>query len=182
MHTILLTSFTTWLPHQGSNSSEVLLREIERQDIERQGHQGNRRRYFLQGLPVNTRQAFRQVWDAVQQYRPDGVVCCGMAESRSQLELEWQAKGEGQRRRTGLDLDRLKAGLSPLGLSDDAGDFVCNDLYYGLLKGLATTSDPSLQGCQGLFIHVPPVTIGPEAWERTIVLFKTLLERLEQHP
>lgn len=41
----------------------------------------------------------------------------------------------------------------PAEVSQTAGTFVCNHVFYGLMDALAT--DPSLRGVRGGFIHVP---------------------------
>ena len=161
-HTILLTSFTTWIPHQSSNSSDDLLVAVQSQGkLPPHCH-------LLRQLPVATQPAFDQVRAAMDQYHPDIIVCCGMAESRSRLNLERCARQTHPARQahhtlqTSFDLPKICQTLSlpNTDISDDAGDFVCNDLYYALLHHLAESA-PGVQGAaggQGLFVHVPPLT------------------------
>ena len=47
----------------------------------------------------------------------------------------------------------LRAGGIPAAVSQSAGTFVCNHVFYGLLHHLATT--PSIQSARAGFIHVP---------------------------
>lgn len=47
----------------------------------------------------------------------------------------------------------LRAGGVPASVSNSAGTFVCNHLFYGLMHRLAT--HPSAAGARGGFIHIP---------------------------
>ncbi len=47
----------------------------------------------------------------------------------------------------------------PAELSQSAGTFVCNHVFYGLMHVLA--SQPSLQGTRGGFVHVPDLAVLP---------------------
>jgi len=47
----------------------------------------------------------------------------------------------------------------PVELSQTAGTFVCNHVFYGLMHALATR--PALQGARGGFVHVPDLTVLP---------------------
>ncbi|HEX3138696.1 MAG TPA: pyroglutamyl-peptidase I [Rhizobacter sp.] len=58
----------------------------------------------------------------------------------------------------------VKAGLQalqrhglPAELSQTAGTFVCNHVFYGLMHALAT--QPALQGTRGGFVHVPDLSV-----------------------
>lgn len=84
--TILLTSFQTWLPHQKSNASDDLLVNIQ-QESKRFKQQGISLRVLRQ-LPVNVFTASDLAIAKITQLQPDVVICCGMAESRSQLTVE----------------------------------------------------------------------------------------------
>jgi pyroglutamyl-peptidase len=84
---LLLTSFTTWLPHQKSNASDDLLKIITRQDTTQY--------YFLRQLPVNVNLATIQTITAIKKFQPQGIICCGMVESRQYLTLESQASYQG---------------------------------------------------------------------------------------
>ena len=66
---------------------------------------------------------------------------------------------------TGLDLDALAAALErggarEVGLSDDAGGYVCERTYYEVLERAAELGVP------GLFLHVPPADLVPIAEQR----------------
>lgn len=47
----------------------------------------------------------------------------------------------------------------PAELSQTAGTFVCNHVFYGLMHALAT--QPALQGTRGGFVHVPELPVLP---------------------
>lgn len=152
---ILLTSFATWKPEQPSNSSDDLLEALLQSDFAFLDAL-----YLLRRLPVDFEQAPRLAIAHIQQIQPDLVVCCGMAETRDRLNLEVQAvRGDSQSYpygnrilKTPLDLPRLAADLSYTDLSHDAGQFVCNALYFSLLEHAQTTQRPCL------FVHIPILT------------------------
>lgn len=62
-----------------------------------------------------------------------------------------------------LPLDEMRAALQAAGLpvdwSDDAGDYLCNYLFYHSRAGLADGFAPPLSG----FVHVPPLADDPGA-------------------
>lgn len=142
---VLLTSFTTWLPHQKSNSSDDLLHEITKDD------------FFpaslitLRHLPVDIHQASHLVIEQINHLNPDLIISCGMAEKRSILTVESQAIRENHLIKTWVKLDILTAGLKMTNISHDAGKFVCEGLYYLMLKNLR---DRNLQ-TPCIFVHVP---------------------------
>lgn len=85
MASFLLTSFDIWLNHHTSNSSDDLLALLE------QNQQLPPTCQLLRRLPVEVDGAFAMVQGAIGPLQPDFVICCGMAEKRSFLELEQQA-------------------------------------------------------------------------------------------
>ncbi len=58
---------------------------------------------------------------------------------------------------TGLPIKAMRAALQqagvPVEVSQTAGTFVCNHVFYGLMHALAT--EPALRGARGGFVHVP---------------------------
>lgn len=151
MTPLVLTAFQTWLPHQVSNASDDLLAIIEADRVPGCT--------FLRQLPVETASASQKVIATLAQLRPAGVICCGMAESRSRLSVESGARGAGTWLKTSLDLPRLVAPLSATDISDDAGQFVCEGLYFQVLQHLQTLDWP----CWALFVHVPRLTAANQA-------------------
>jgi len=147
---LLLTSFTTWLPHQKSNASDDLLKEFPD------------RAWRLRLLPVDTDQASQRVIAAIQELKPGAVVCLGMAELRSRLNLELSARFCGDRLQTSLDLASLVRDLEYTEISTDAGQFVCEGLYYHVLQHLQR-HHPHVP-C--VFVHVPVLrlAIKPKFW------------------
>lgn len=139
---ILLTSFTTWLPHQQSNSSDDLL------DIISQIHH-NLSLTLLRNLPVDIDKASGCVIDKIQEVQPNIIICCGMAESRNQLSIESNACCGEIVLRTNIDLDLLVT--EQIQISHDAGKFVCEGLYYAVLKYII---DHQLK-IKCIFVHVP---------------------------
>ncbi|MBW4690787.1 MAG: peptidase C15 [Lyngbya sp. HA4199-MV5] len=145
---LLLTSFDIWKAHHRSNASDDLLNILIEQallatlDAEIT---------LLQKLPVDFQRAPQAVIAQLDALQPDVVVCCGMAETRSHLTIESNGKHQARTLQTTVDIDRLVDGLAMTHISHDAGAFVCNDLYYSVLKHIA---DRRL-ACQCLFVHVP---------------------------
>ncbi len=126
-------------------------------------------------LPVVYNRCWDLLEEAIRIHRPDLVICCGVAESRQEITLELTASNEiraaipdnagvicsgqaiipgGQScLTTDLDLTGLVNQLNlhsiPCSISEDAGKYVCNNLYYHLL------ANRDVYGCRGLFVHVP---------------------------
>ncbi|MEM8674199.1 MAG: peptidase C15 [Cyanobacteria bacterium P01_G01_bin.67] len=142
---ILLTSFQTWLDHQKSNSSDDLLEILQQQNNDFVSL------YFLRQLPVDVQLATQQVISQIQTLEPDGIICCGMAEKRKKLSIESQATCNNQCLYTLVNISELIQQLSITELSQDAGKFVCEGLYYQVLKYTQSLA-PKIP-C--IFIHVP---------------------------
>ena len=141
---ILLTSFTTWLPHQQSNSSDDLLAELEKAN----GFK-DFALYFLRNLPVDVELATQKVVAEIDRKQPNMIICCGMAERRSELTVESQAWCGQECLKPSFNLEKLGQELN-LEISDNAGKFVCEGLYYQLLKYLLPNKNINC-----IFVHVP---------------------------
>lgn len=145
--TFLITSFDTWLPHQRSNASDDLLTELLNENaLPKDSH-------LLRKLPVDFQQAPALVIDQMNQVQPDFILCCGMAETRQQLTVELNGKGSPGILQTAIDLEALIENLAVTAISQDAGQFVCNHLYYSILHYI----NDQLLNSKALFIHVPPL-------------------------
>lgn len=185
---ILITSFQPWRAHQRSNSSDDLMADL----------------WMSDRLPTNTiwrRQvavsfelAPMQVISEIYQKRPRIVICCGMAENRAALSLEAQAKaqvkvqkaqkvqteqlapGHDHRLKTAINLLDLLTGTYLSEVSQDAGRYVCNHLYYQVLKVVNNQDFSPDFKTVALFVHVPVLT--PE--NRRLILhdFCTITARL----
>lgn len=146
--TVLITSFAPWKAHQATNSSDDLIAHLcDRQLLPVPSH-------LIRHLPVHFQLAPSQVISALYQHRPTTVICCGMAEGRSLLNLERYAHGPSDRFETSLNLLEIADGLQWTTISHDAGDYVCNALYYELLSHIQKNA----LMVQSLFVHVPPLT------------------------
>ncbi len=161
---LLLTSFAPWLPHQASNASDDLLLRFIAAATETCR--------TLRHLPVDHVLAPLRAIDAIDRFKPRVTVCCGMAEERTRLSVESQAVMDGRSRKTGLDLAALTAGLTITEISNDAGDFVCNTLYYRCLEHL----EKMRGGHHCLFIHVPVLTA--ENTQPLLEDFTAIIDRL----
>ena len=147
---LLFTSFQTWLPHQKSNSSDELLAIIQEQkNFSASG-------YFLRQLPVDREIASQKAIATINQIKPQGIICCGMAESRQELTIEYCARDGEQCLYTKVDLEDLVSNLAHTSISHDAGKFVCESLYFNILSHIQI-SDLEMP-C--IFVHVPVFTSG----------------------
>lgn len=148
MTSLLLTSFAPWRAHQLSNASDDLIGLLESRN------QIPPNASLIRQLPVHFQLAPSQVIATMLKIRPAVVVCCGMAEKRALLNLEQYACWNGDRRETPLNLSPLCVGTQWTEISHDAGDYVCNYLYYRLLAFVQKHRWP----IQCLFVHVPLLT------------------------
>lgn len=142
---LLLTSFDTWLPHQKSNTSDDLLGLVVQLDSFPQS------RSLLRKLPVDSQVATDLTIDRLETLQPHAVICCGMAELRSTLTLESQAKRGEMTLKSTFDVEGLVTKLSSADVSHDAGKFVCNDLYYNVLDCIYQRQLPT----HCVFVHIP---------------------------
>jgi len=147
---VLITTFDVWLPHQKSNASDDLVLALEAALTLPEACQ------VLHRLPVDVDVAFGIIGEAIAQSAVDYVICCGMAESRSRLSFELQARCGEQVRRSPIPAaywHSLRTCWRCAELSEDAGQFVCNGLYFRLLDQAAQLGHPKV-----LFVHVPLIT------------------------
>jgi pyroglutamyl-peptidase len=167
-HKILLTSFTTWRTDQKSNASDdLLIKILQVNPFPQQLH-------FFRKIPVCFQQAPEQAIAKLNAIQPDVIICCGMAESRNKLTVESQAVHHQGSLTTGVELNSLIAGLTMTEISHDAGRFVCNWLYYSVLKYIC---DRQLNS-QCIFVHVPILT--PENVDQVVSDFLLMIQRLLQ--
>ncbi len=152
---ILVTTFDTWKARHASNASDDLLALALQRGLP------SDRFYLLRKIPVDFQLAPTQVLTAIAQIQPHTVICCGMAEKRSQLCLESSATKLDaitgnllEKIATKVNLDRLLDGLTTTKVSHSAGKFVCNALYHSVLSHLRDRSPAT--NC--IFIHVPVLT------------------------
>lgn len=148
---ILLTSFSTWRPHQTSNSSDDLLIEVARVADTPTNSATSPSLTFLRQLPVDIEQASSRAIAQIDQLQPDLIICCGMAEKRPTLTVESNATREDHLIETWVNLDRPIGNLKHTDISHEAGKFVCEGLYYSTLKYLR---DRNLKS-RCIFVHVP---------------------------
>lgn len=163
---ILLTSFDIWLPHHKTNSSDDLLLELAKFSSLPLALT------FFRRLPVDIDLASHLVLTQIQELEPDGIICCGMAQKRTQLTLESNARLGDKVLQTSVNLDQLILGLGGTKISHDAGKFVCEGLYYLVLEYLR---DRNLK-TPCIFVHVPILT--PENLPGIVSDFLWIVQRL----
>jgi pyroglutamyl-peptidase len=124
-------------------------------------------------LPVAWERATDELLHALESERPELVVCFGQADGRAHLSVERFAlnfdegtdeAGEERRAEIATDspvafrsslpvdaiIEALRAGGIPATPSRDAGGFLCNHVFYVLMRALAARP-----GVRGGFVHVP---------------------------
>ncbi|MEM7757708.1 MAG: peptidase C15, partial [Cyanobacteria bacterium P01_A01_bin.40] len=106
---------------------------------------------FLRQLPVDIHLATEQVVSNLKTLRPGGIICCGMAEKRKTLTIESQARCHQECLYSIVNIPELIKSLAFTHISHDAGKFVCEGLYYQLLKYFQSL--PQTIPC--IFVHVP---------------------------
>jgi pyroglutamyl-peptidase len=163
---ILLTSFDIWEPHHVTNSSDDLLMEMEFRGLLPP------RSHLLRRLPVDFQLAPEKVISHIESLQPLWVVCCGMAEKREMLSIEANGKHGEEVLETAVDIAPLVASLSHTEVSQDAGNFVCNYLYYSVLKHIQENQLET----QSLFVHVPVLRV--ENRGAIVQDFSRLLQKL----
>ena len=166
--TVLLTGFE---PFDGddTNPSQAVVRALDGRMLA--GH-----RIVGRELPVVFGQSLQALRRAIRQTRPALVVCLGQAGGRAGLSLERIAINVDDARIpdnagaqpvdtpvvgggpaayfTGLPVKAMRMALDaariPASVSQTAGTFVCNHVFYGLMHALRRR-----KGVRGGFIHVP---------------------------
>ena len=171
---ILLTGFEPYLGPL--NSTQQLLRSLEAEPpvaLEALGVQ-----LALRVLPVDTEAIAGALATALDETRPEALVMLGQAPGRSRVEIELWARnrrefsmpdmagrmvqgravmeGAPERYPTGLPdprglAARLEAAGVPAGTSEDAGLYLCNQVFYLACHRAATGDGPRVAG----FVHVP---------------------------
>ncbi|MDP2262793.1 MAG: pyroglutamyl-peptidase I [Hydrogenophaga sp.] len=137
------------------------------------------RRIVAAQLPTEFGTSLRALSTLLDQLRPELVICVGQAGGRDAISLERVAinvddapipdnagaqpvdvpvaPGAPAAYFSGLPIKALLAALQREGLSaavsQTAGTFVCNHVFYGLMHTLAT--HPGLRHTRGGFVHVP---------------------------
>lgn len=132
-------------------------------------------------LPVSYARAARALRDAIEERRPDVIICFGLADDREAISVERfahnldeasttdndAANGSGAEIdaagplafRSTLPVDAIVAALRdegiPAEVSRDAGGFLCNHVFYVLMRDLR-------EGQIGGFVHVPPLDVVPQ--------------------
>jgi pyroglutamyl-peptidase len=145
----LITTFQTWLPHQASNSSDDLISHWSTiATLPADTH-------LLRHIPVDFHIAVHQVIAKIEQIQPELILCCGMAEHRSQLSVESNGRWQSNLSFTSIDLEALICCTTTTVISHNAGRFVCNYLYYQVLRYLEAQHQPQSALAHCLFIHVP---------------------------
>lgn len=164
MHRILVSGFRPFLG-RAENPSQLILDEITKEYGA----------MITCLLPVEFENAYKTLNEAVGVFKPEIVLMMGMAEKRPKIALEKVALNWNETTHqdeacfkpesgkidqvselalmTEYPVDELNQFLKlrshEIDISFSAGTFVCNNLYYKILR--------NHKGIKALFIHVPPV-------------------------
>jgi pyroglutamyl-peptidase len=129
-------------------------------------------------LPVSYERAPDALRAAIDERKPDVVICLGLANDRSAISVERWAHnldeattvdnegvaGSGRAidpggplaRASTLAVDEIVAALQaeeiPVEVSRDAGGYLCNHVFYRLMGAVPA-------GTRGGFVHVPPIDV-----------------------
>jgi pyroglutamyl-peptidase len=132
-------------------------------------------------LPVSYARAAQALRDAIKERDPDAIICFGLADDREAISVERfahnldeasttdndAANGSGAEIdaagplafRSTLPVDAIVAALRdanlPAEVSRDAGGFLCNHVFYVLMRDLRESQI-------GGFVHVPPLEVVPQ--------------------
>ncbi|HUJ43003.1 MAG TPA: pyroglutamyl-peptidase I [Opitutaceae bacterium] len=175
MKTILLTGFE---PFGGAavNPSWLAARRLHGRTI--RGH-----RIVACRLPVEFGRSLSALQRQIEKVKPALVVCVGLAERRSEITPERLAVNRDDARiadnagrkpadapivpggpaayRSTLPVRAIVRALRrrgiPARVSLDAGTYVCNHVFYGLMHALAQREQGAVRP-RGGFIHVPPLS------------------------
>jgi pyroglutamyl-peptidase len=170
-HRILVTGFDPF-GGQSINPSWMAVQALDGAEVE--GH-----RLVAAQLPTRFDRALPTLYELIAQHQPALVVCTGQAGGRAAISLERVAinvvdaripdnagaqpvdvpvaPGGPAAYFTSLPIKAMLAAMLEAGVraevSQTAGTFVCNHVFYGLMHRLAT--DAALAGVRGGLIHVP---------------------------
>lgn len=139
------------------------------------------RRIVAAQVPTRFGAALQRLQALLEQERPQLVICLGLAPNRRVISVERVAINVNDARIpdnagaqpidtpvvaggpaayfSSLPIKAIRAALQdadiPVEVSQTAGTFVCNHIFYGLMHAFAT--QVTLQGVRGGFMHVPPL-------------------------
>ncbi len=173
--TLLLTGFEPFGTH-AENPSQDIVQAIEESWTSDE-------ELIVRVLPVEYRGAGKAILDLIARAEPRAILMLGLADSAALPRLERVAlnlddagiadnagvtrRGETIRvgaplaLKTGIDLLALQAHLAGAGhgveISNHAGAYICNHIYFEALHRLAELGAPT--PC--LFVHVPPYPTEP---------------------
>lgn len=158
MSTILVTGFEAFGEHE-TNPSQLVAETLDGVV-----------------LPVSYERAAEALRAAIEERKPEVVICLGLAHDRTAISVERWAHnldeattvdnegvaGSGRAiepdgplaRASTLAVDAIVAALQaeeiPVEVSRDAGGYLCNHVFYRLMAALPA-------GARGGFVHVPPL-------------------------
>jgi pyroglutamyl-peptidase len=173
---VLLTGFEPFGPVR-VNPSEQIVRRIGRH-MEEETRSREAIDLRAEVLPTEFAAADRRIRHWIRQFRPDAVLCLGVAPQRDKISLERFALNmdddslpdNAGRRRAGrriapngppaywstLPLERIRKQLErqgiPVSYSNHAGTYLCNHIFYVARQEIERLGNGAPCG----FVHVPP--------------------------
>lgn len=169
---ILITGFDAFGEHE-DNPSWELARALH-------GRRLGRHRLVGAQLPTCFGRSLHRLDELIDAHQPELVLCLGLAATRQALSFERVAinvddariadnagaqpvdtpviAGAPSAYFSNLPIKAMawaaRDAAVPAEISQTAGTFVCNHVFYGLMHRLAT--EAALRGVRGGFVHVPP--------------------------
>ena len=154
-HTILLTGFEPFADFEVNSSWQAVQLLAEE----------NNPQFICECLPVDYHAARERLLYLLGSHRPNTCLCTGLAAGdKFRLERHARKPGEfetleGPSLLTGQwDWDKAMQSFQtknlPAGLSEDAGQYVCESTYWSLLDFQAQHGFPE----KAAFLHVPPLS------------------------
>ena len=168
---ILVTAFEPWGEHR-VNTSQVAVEGLDGQVVD-----GSLLR--VRHLPVEWDEAPRQLLSEIADFEPHGIVGFGMRQG-PEWHVELLARNRDVRDGEEMIIDVDAPRILPTGLpaaqilaklldarleakpSEDAGSFLCNHLFFWMMKAVEEAAAPPISG----FVHVP-APVFPDGSDRT---------------
>ena len=174
---VLLTGFEPFGPVRVNPSEQIVLHIGRRMEEEARGHRAFELRAEV--LPTEFVAADRRIRQLIREFRPDAVLCLGVAPQRDRISLERIALNldddslpdntgrcrAGQRIApqgpaaywSTLPLERFRRQLErrgiPVSYSNHAGTYLCNHVFYVARHEMEKMGSGAPCG----FVHVPPL-------------------------
>ena len=200
---ILLTGFEPFGPVRVNPSEQIVQRIGERMGrrVDKDARGRGAIELRAEVLPTEFAAADRRIRRLIREFRPEAVLCLGVAPKRDQISLERVALNldddslpdNAGRRRAGrrivpsgpaaywstLPLERMRKQLErqgiPVSYSNHAGTYLCNHVFYVARHEIERLGNGAPCG----FIHVPPARTRAKRRKRRGMELSQMVEAIE---